>query len=338
MPPTVAEAITHGRRAIRQLEPEILADLLRSYEQVWWQTERTIMQFEGQIQAAIDAGQTVRPSWVRQQTWYRQVQASIDDQFVRFNHTALSTIVRGQSQAVGIAGESTALFRQAVGIETSLAGRVNVGAFERWVSAVQPNSPIRGVIEKYGPRLERIIVDKISEGIGAGQGVGGIVRNIERAAGPDAVGGRLQTVVRTETLRAYRGSSADQYDAMPKDVVVGYRWISARDSRTCILCLSQDGRVTKTYPMTQHVSCRCTVAPVANPILVPQQGRPRETGREWFERQPENVKRQIMPTNVHYQLYQQGRPISDFVGMKHNRIWGDSISLRPASTLQAGGR
>lgn len=66
MPPTVAEAINHGRRAITQLEPAILDDLLRSYEQVWWQTERTIMQYEAQIQAAIDAGQTVKPSWVRQ--------------------------------------------------------------------------------------------------------------------------------------------------------------------------------------------------------------------------------------------------------------------------------
>lgn len=332
MPPTVAEAINHGRRAIRELEPDILARLLREYEQVWRNSERRIMQFEAQIAAAQRAGETVRPSWVRQQVWYRQLQASIDDEFVGFNRQALSTIGAGQSQAVGIAGQSTTMFRQAVGVQTSLGGRVNAGAFERWVSATQPGSPIRGVIERYGPRLERVIAEKISEGIGGGQGVSGIIRNIEQVVGTDAVGGRLQSTIRHEMLRAYRGASKDQYDAMPDDLIESYRWLASLSTRTCAICWALHGTLSPAYRMDQHIACRCVQVPVVSPKYVPPR-QPGMTGEERFARLSVSEQRKIMPSNLHFEAYQNGMPLSAIVGTKQSRVWGPSIVIKPAYAL-----
>lgn len=332
--PTVSEAINHGRRAIAQLEPSILADLLNSYEQLWWHVER-------QIRALPDApmerlrGESVTQFLIRRETWYRQLQASIDDQFVRFNHTALNTIVRGQSQAVGISAESTTLFRHAVGIQTPFVGRVNVNAFERWVSAVQPGSPIRGVIERYGPRMQEAIVTHITDGIGSGKGIGMIVKNITDEIGPDAVGGRLQTLARTEVLRAYRGSSRDAYDAMPDGLVIGYRWTASLSLRTCTACIAKHGTITRQYPMSQHVACRCVAIPLVSPEYVP----PRElgqTGSEWFAKLPESKQRQILPTRAHFEAFQNGTPLSAMTGVKQSRMWGPSVFVRPASALPGG--
>lgn len=259
------------------------------------------------------------------------MQGSIDDQFVRFNHTALSTIVRGQSQAVGIAGESTALFRQAVGIETSLAGRVNAGAFERWVSAVQPNSPIRGVINKYQERTRDAILRHVTDGIGSGQGVGQMVRNITRDIGPDAQVGNLQTLVRTETLRAYRGSSRDGFEAIGPDVISEWEWMATKSFRTCAACLAMDTRRFKydQYPDRWHVSCRCVIRPVPHANLVPGALPQRESGEDWLRRQEEKHQRGILATPARYDAFQDGAKLDDFLGIRRNATWGDSVAVKP---------
>lgn len=332
--PTISDAIRHGQREIRRQEGVTFARLLTEYEQVWWYVERIIRRYESQIQDAIDAGETVSPSWLRQQRWYTQLQTTIDAELVRFNRSALGTINASQAAAVGIASESATMFAGAISINPGIVARVNAPAFERWVSALRPGSPLRGVLDRFDSRVTRAIERHITDGIGAGEGINTIVRRIVQDVGPVGQEGYLQTVARTEVHRAMRGAHADIYGAFPKGVIAGYQWRSARDQRTCILCLVKDGTISRDYPTTQHIACRCHVWPVPNAKLVPPVGRPRESGLDWFERQPENVKRSIMPTQAHWELYEQGVSPEQFVGIKRSRTWGDSIRLVPASALR----
>src|SRR5690554_6289974 len=147
---TIADAIRHGQREIRRQEGVSFARLLTEYEQVGWYVEGTIRRYESQIAAAVASGETVNPAWLRRQTWYRQLQESIDAELVRFGQQAMGTIHASQVSAVGIAAESATMFAGAVNISPGIVGRVNAPAFERWVSALRPDSPLRRVVDGYG--------------------------------------------------------------------------------------------------------------------------------------------------------------------------------------------
>lgn len=331
--PTISDAIRHGQREIRRQEGVAFARLLTEYEQVWWYVERIIRRYESQIQDAIDAGETVNPAWVRRQQWYQQLQRSVDDQFVRFNRTALGTIASAQTQAVGIAGESARMFAGAVNINPGIVARVNAPAFERWVSALRPGSPLQRVVDGYGDRIRESLVRRMTDGIGSGEGISTILRRVRQDVGPTAIDGRLQTFVRTEGMRAYRGSWKDQLDALPSGVITGYRWTASLSARTCLACISMHGRIFDSYPMSQHPACRCVVTPVVSPRYAPPQ-RFGPSGEEWLARQDEATQRRILGTADRWELYRQGTPILDFVGVKRSRTWGDSIVIKPASALR----
>lgn len=334
--PTIAEAIRYSQQAIRAQEGPAFLQLLQEYEDLWQYVEFSIRRYDRQIQDAIDAGETVNPAWVRRQQWYQQLQRSVDDQFLRFNRTALGTIASAQTQAVGIAGESARMFAGAVNINPGIVARVNPQAFERWVSAIQPNSPLRGVVDGYGDRVRDSLLKRMSEGLGGGEGVNSIVRRVVADVGPDAVEGRLQTFARTELMRSYRGASFDQFAAMGPEVIESWEWQASKSPRTCLACLAMDGRrfPFSQYPNRFHVACRCIVRAVPHARLVPGRLPQRELGADWLARQPERVQRQVIGTEDRWELYRQGTPILDFVGVKRSRTWGDSIVIKPASALR----
>lgn len=330
---TVAEVIREGQRAIRQLEPRLTAELLDAYERVWQSVEREIRYRDALIQQAVDAGEEVSEAWLRRQAWYRQLQDSIDVEVARFQQHAVSGLVGAQSEAVAVSAATGREFVQALNLSSSFAGRVNPGAMERWVSALQPNSPIRGVLAKYGARAEAALVARLTEGIGSGQGIGTMVRNLRRDIGPDVTAGRLQTIARTETMRAFRGSSRDQFTSMPAGVITGYRWTASLSTRTCVACIALHGTISRTYRMDQHVACRC----VQTPIVSDQYAPPRvfgPAGEVWFAEQPLDVQQAILPSARHWEMYREGLPLSEIVGYRRSSKWGTSVRVKSAAELR----
>lgn len=330
---TVAEAIREGTRGIRTLEPVIVNALLTEYEVAWQAVERVLTRYEWRIQAAIDAGVTPRPSWLRQQVWWRQMEASIEAEMLRFDSGAARVLAHGQREAVGISAHSATLLTDAVGVGGAIVPQVNAGAMERWVSAMRPGSPVRRVIDGYGDRITASLRVRMTEGLGSGKGITGILRDVRADVGPDAVRGRVHTFVRTEVHRSFRGTARDLYASMPEGMITGYRWQASLSGRTCILCISLHGTISQTYRMDQHPSCRCNQAPIIGPRYAP----PRqfgETGPEWFARQDAETQQRIFSTHAHYDLYQQGVPLDRMVGHRQSRVWGPSVALRPASALR----
>src|SRR5215204_3938185 len=100
---TVAQAIALGRQRMRAMEPGMVQRMVDAYGTAWNHVERQLAIVDGQISAAIARGETVNPSWLNRQTWYRQVQASIDREMARFTQQGVSTIASTQASAVNIA-------------------------------------------------------------------------------------------------------------------------------------------------------------------------------------------------------------------------------------------
>lgn len=331
--PTVTEAIERGRRDIIAHESRIAAMLVDEYARASRAIDRELQRITINIAEAVARGELASDAWLNQQQWYWQLQGTIDAEMVRFQETAYRTVASAQVTSVGIAGQTATMFSAA--INTTFAGRVNAPAFERWVSAMQPGSPIRQVIDGYGVRASEAIRNGITEGIGTGKGSRAITRGIMQKVGPDAVEGRMSTLTRSEVMRAYRGAFADTMEPFREQgIVTGYTWLCALSSRTCLACWAKHGTFSKDYPVGFHPACRCIGRPAVNPSLVPSEGRPRMTGEELLRRRPEDVQRRILQSPERYDLWANGVPVTDMVGIRRNRVWGDNVRIKSMKELQ----
>lgn len=331
---TISQAIRHGQREIRRQEGVAFRRLLAEYEQLWWFIERQIRGYETQIAMAAARGEPVNPAWLRQQRWYTQLQQSVDDQLQRFNRSALGIIAQAQRSAVSTAIDVSGMV--AAAINPSIVARVNPYAFELWVSAMHPTSPLQVVFDRFDRRVSAIIQRHLTDGIGAGQGINTMVRRMAADIGPTAQVGRLTTIARTETMRAYRGASFDQFSALGPNIIAGWEWMAAKSPRTCLACIVMDGRrfPFDQYPNRFHVCCRCVVRPIPHPRLVPGSLPQRETGAEWLARQDEQTQLQVFGSQARLDLWRQGVPLDEFIGVHRSRLWGDSVFVKPIEAIR----
>lgn len=331
--PSVLEAVSYGQRALRRREPAYVQALLAAYTRASRRVERELAALEWHIAQAVESGADVTETWLTQQVWYRQMQASIQAEYARFAGEGAQVLGAAQSGAVSAALESGALLRASIGVP--FAGRVNAGAVERWVSAIQPGSPVRAVLDKYGARASAAIQAGMVEGMGAGRGPRQIAREIARQIGPEANEARLLTVVRTETHRALRGAFSTDMEPLERDgTIVGYVWRAALSDRTCGACLGRHGQYFRQYPTGWHVNCRCVAVPRISDAILPgtQSGR-YASGEQWLRKQDAATQRRIMRSNEAYDLFRDGEPLSSFVGVRQSATWGPAIYLRPASVV-----
>lgn len=135
---------------------------------------------------------------------------------------------------------------------------------------------------------EKQIRASISQGLDAGEGLDELQARVEDVMGSAATF-RSDRISRTETTRAQ--GFADNAAWKQSGVVSGKEWYCVIDERTCIWCLSLDGRITsldnplfsvgdtveaggKTMNISYdsidspplHISCRCQEIPIFVPI------------------------------------------------------------------------
>src|SRR5687768_1093120 len=106
---------------MRAMEPGMVRRMLDAYDLAWRHIEEQLTVLESRIEAAQARAEVIRPSWLNQQSWYRQVQDSIDHELQRFTAQGLNTIASTQSNAVQIARMVGIDYRAA--IDVPFAGR-----------------------------------------------------------------------------------------------------------------------------------------------------------------------------------------------------------------------
>lgn len=83
--------------------------------------------------------------------------------------------------------------------------------------------------------------------------------------------------------------------------------------------------------LNDHPNSRCAATPALR-------GDPRddpgwETGRQWLEKQPEEVQRQVLG-NAGYEAYRAGAvSLDDFVGVRRSREWGTTRRARSLAQI-----
>lgn len=161
-----------------------------------------------------------------------------------------------------------------------------------------------------------------------------IVRNVMGQAPRNAqLGsvGAIQTLrnsltanVRT-ALQSFATETRNEFYKKNEDIINGYKWCSALDRRTCLVCGSLDGKVYRNLSdipkmMPLHFNCRCVLLPVIDEFEDVVDVRAAENGYvddkitydDWLGFQDEKTQKYILG-DKRYEMYKQGVLLPEFI-------------------------
>lgn len=154
-----------------------------------------------------------------------------------------------QTQGLAVAGELTDL-------AAPERPRVDVSIpLDATLAAV---SQAKGYLRKHGERFAQTSAEVVAQGIAEGRPTDSVVRDMRIRLG--VVKSRAETIVRTESIRAYGEASNTYYAAHGITQVM---WYATADDRSCVLCAPRAGQL---YNRTEvkvpaHPRCRCFLSP-----------------------------------------------------------------------------
>lgn len=246
-----------------------------------------------------------------------------------------------QSQAISQALERARVLTIASGLDTRTAARVaarwtglNSSAVADLVGSLSDGSPLSDWIDRVVPDSVQTVRDTLLDGVARGINPEDLARQL--AAATDLPLQRAMTTMRTETMRAYRSASLASFQ-QNSDILAGWTWTAAHDSRTCNACLSLSGT---DFPlsvsfMAAHVACRCSPAPLLkDDSLLPSL----QTGPEWFAEQPIAWQRSRFPVGLRGDFDAGRIGIQDMAHLRRDDVWGDSYQISTISQARAHGR
>lgn len=313
--------VERHRRELLRLERGAASEMVRVYGGIWQRLQRELNSLLEEYNAALEANGEISPSWVYEHDRLHNLQRQVEAELRRFADYAEARIVANERAAVQAAGQH---FQEVLAASSSRPGvvarwdRLPTPAIEDLVGFTANGSPLRTLLDELGLAASEAVRSGLIEGLALGQNPREIARRIRGEFGGDLV--RALRISRTETLRSYREATRRNYQAN-SDIIAGWRWLCAKQPRTCAMCLAMDGSFhTLDEHLDDHPNGRCAMVPV----LKGEEGAPPvwETGSEWLDKQPEAVQRKVLG-NAGYEAYKAGAvTLTDFVGQRKSREWG----------------
>lgn len=316
MPSDLERSASRFRAELLAGERRAASRLLDAYGQAYQRIRFQLASLTAEIAQAREAGQRVSPAWLFQRERLQALQRQTAAEIAAFGQLAEREIVAQQSSAVlqGQASAQALIVQAQPGVLVTFS-RLPTGAIESLVGVLQGGSPLRELLDALGPEASRAVRDALVQGVALGLGPRDIARMARKALGLTLT--RALTIARTETLRAYRESSRQTYQAN-RDVVQGWIWHAALGTRTCAFCWSMHGTLHRLdEPMSTHPNCRCAMVPA---VIGSTAGV--TEGAVLFDRlQPAQQQRVLGPAK--YRAYVAGQiTLDDVRGFARSRKWG----------------
>ena len=116
----------------------------------------------------------------------------------------------------------------------------------------------KSYLRRHGEKFAEIAAFTVAQGIAEGRPTPAMVQDMRQRL--TVTKSRAQTIVRTESLRAYNDASGLYYSTQGVDVVLYY---ATADDRTCPWCAPRAGRIYRRadIKVPLHPRCRCYLAP-----------------------------------------------------------------------------
>jgi SPP1 gp7 family putative phage head morphogenesis protein len=346
------QAAARFKGELERRERGAFARITRAYNDAYRRLGEQLADLNDVVEQARLEGRPASPSWLYRQERYISLQAQLGRELAQIQALVTDVVGHESAQAIGLAtmharGLVETTLRPAGGDTSTVMSSwadLNVGAIKEALAFQSPGSPLTGTLESLVSHGLEQAGAAIVTGITTGQGPRAVARELSRTLGANSA--RALTIVRTETMRAYREATRQSYLANRR-IVTTWTWQAALDRRTCACCYAMHGTE---HPLEEqldgHPSCRCVMLPnTPTWAQVLSGGRDFEDigetnaatfvrrGDTLFERLPPSAQRDVLGPGK-LELYRSGRiELADVVQRDTSPAWG--TTRREASIKQA---
>lgn len=313
---SVADLVAKFRAELIAGDQRAIDAIVNAYGDAWVHVSEEAEAMSRQIAAARAAGEEFSPSWLYRQGRWNVLRTEIEAEIARVAQEASLVTQERQYRAI-IAGtrDGTALVNAVTppSFEASFVG-LQRGVAEQIIGAMYQGSPLRSLFVDLPAQAVDAVATAIQTSIIAGHAPAEIARSIRSAVGGSSI--RATTIARTEFQRAHREASRYVYENN-SEVVTGWTWVCARQSRTCAMCWAMNGeKFDLSESMGSHPNCRCAMVPIV------EDARPIPKGEDEFAKQSPEFQLAVLGPGK-FDAYRSGKiNLSDLVERGSHPDWG----------------
>jgi len=306
---------------------------MRSMAEEWVRMELALeaemMALVAEIEQARLAGKVVDAAAIRQYERYTRLVYQAHGELANYIQYADGTISAYQGE---LAGQGAAHAAEAIRAVYSQAGVIGehfdilpVDALKAMIGLAGDGTPLDQYLRRiYGDATDGMM-QALIDGIARGLNPVEVARMMRDGFGV-GMSHALNTA-RTESLRAYRAASLEQYRS--SGVVMGWKRLAAHDQRTCAGCLFTEGEFyASEEDFQEHNQGRCTAVPVVKGIDEPTW----LSGQDWFLRQSDDVQASILG-QARFEAWKGGADLDEMVTRVSDPVWGASFVPTPVERL-----
>jgi hypothetical protein len=315
------------QRLLAARETAQMAQMARQWIAVQDALTSSIEKLAKDIAARAAKGETISPAKLAQMTRYQDLLMQTRREIHRYiADYAEGAISQEQATMIRLAGlHAQESIAAQIGVRLNL---LPVAAVERMVGLTASGSPLRELLVKAWPDAVDGLTKQLVNGVASGWNPKKTARAMRD--GLDQGLDRMLVISRTETLRVYRTASNDLY--LASGMIDFVKRISARQLRTCLSCLADDGHVYRVdEPHGDHPAGRCAFIPWVRGYDEPTW----KTGSEWFTGLTDAQQQQVMGQKMWQQWKENPFPLQDVVKRTYDPIWGGSIGTKSLKELGA---
>lgn len=260
----IYDEIEKYRRQLLRNERVAASQIVREYGQTWTRIKAQIEKLDAQYKKAMAAGLAPGPGWAYEMGRAKSLRDLTEIELNKFVKYAEKSVIEQQRLSILSAGEHAErltrlqLGKIPKGINVIWNG-IDTKAVETIIGMTRLNSPLHRLLSSISATGAKAAEDALIEGMILGQNPRAIAPIIRDALGTEL--SRALTISRTETLRAGRVASSENYKAN-NDIVDGWIWDAALDDRTCESCWAMHGTIhSNDEVLDGHPNCRCSEIP-----------------------------------------------------------------------------
>lgn len=340
MPHPVISAAERYRRQLLAQERQAATRLVRAYGRAFASLSNELRALEEFL--AIRGINDVRGTQadIARLGTLRSLRAQVAEQVGKYAVYADAEIARNVQTSIELglraARGTVAAYVPGVGLERAIGvGWDNLAseAVETSLGFLADDSPLRTrLTATLGDAVASRVSDQLVDAIALGINPREVAKIFRREMGLGLTWSL--TTARTAQLWSYREATRQSYIAN-RDVVAGWTWYSALDSRVCPACLALHGQkfgVDET--LNGHHNCRCVAIPDVPLAQRLGLSAPQiESGESWLRQQPESAQREQLGPGL-WDEWNSGRLPFERIAQTHeDDIYGQmrrSISVKEA--------
>lgn len=312
--------------------------MIEGYARAATKLDAEMQSFSRFVAAQRAAGKPESPSWLFREERYQALMNQIDDEISKYSNTITNNLRADARKAAELGAVAQSRLSQASfkafppGFDPAVWSKLDVRSLQAITGFLQPGSPLTTIIDRMAPNAQIAVREALTAGMALGWGPDKMAAAMSKGVADMSLQ-RAQLISRTETMRAYRAAQQAGNKANP--TIAGWTWVAKLDTRTCAICWSMHGEVfavEETLP--GHPNCRCAMVPKTKSwdelglSGVPETTVDVPTGASQFKLLDPTAQRRILgPTR--FEQYQNGKPLTDFVSIADNPLWGPTAVLSP---------